>query len=30
LVDSSKSAVKAMQTKARHIVSQNKRRYQVS
>ncbi|KAK2372604.1 phosphatidylinositol 3,4,5-trisphosphate 3-phosphatase and protein-tyrosine-phosphatase PTEN2A [Trifolium repens] len=28
LVDSSKSAVKAMQTKARHIVSQNKRRYQ--
>lgn len=30
LMDSSKSAVKAMQTKARHIVSQNKRRYQVS
>ena len=29
LVDSSKSAVKAMQVKARHIVSQNKRRYQV-
>ncbi|KAK7252806.1 hypothetical protein RIF29_37021 [Crotalaria pallida] len=28
LVDSSKSAVKAMQVKARHIVSQNKRRYQ--
>jgi len=30
LVDSSKEAVKAVQTKARHIVSQNKRRYQVS
>lgn len=30
LMDSSKSAVKAVQTKARHIVSQNKRRYQVS
>lgn len=30
LVDSSKSAVKAVQVKARHIVSQNKRRYQVS
>ena len=29
LMDSSKSAVKAMQVKARHIVSQNKRRYQV-
>ncbi|KAK9095518.1 hypothetical protein Scep_026987 [Stephania cephalantha] len=28
LVDSSKSAVKAVQVKARHIVSQNKRRYQ--
>ncbi|KAH7566627.1 hypothetical protein JRO89_XS08G0204500 [Xanthoceras sorbifolium] len=28
LVDSSKNAVKAMQVKARHIVSQNKRRYQ--
>uniref|UniRef100_A0A5B6ZMJ4 Phosphatidylinositol-3,4,5-trisphosphate 3-phosphatase n=1 Tax=Davidia involucrata TaxID=16924 RepID=A0A5B6ZMJ4_DAVIN len=28
LVDSSMSAVKAMQVKARHIVSQNKRRYQ--
>ncbi|XP_057449559.1 phosphatidylinositol 3,4,5-trisphosphate 3-phosphatase and protein-tyrosine-phosphatase PTEN2A-like [Lotus japonicus] len=28
LVDSSKTAVKAVQTKARHIVSQNKRRYQ--
>ncbi|KAL6339261.1 hypothetical protein AAG906_024412 [Vitis piasezkii] len=28
LVDSSKSAVKAVQLKARHIVSQNKRRYQ--
>ncbi|KAG6666184.1 phosphatidylinositol 3,4,5-trisphosphate 3-phosphatase and protein-tyrosine-phosphatase PTEN2A-like [Carya illinoinensis] len=27
LVDSSRSAVKAMQVKARHIVSQNKRRY---
>jgi len=30
LMDSSKSAVKAVQVKARHIVSQNKRRYQVS
>lgn len=30
LVDSSRSAVKAMQVKARHIVSQNKRRYQVA
>lgn len=30
LVDSSKSAVKAVQVKARHIVSQNKRRYQVA
>lgn len=30
IVDSSKSAVKAMQVKARHVVSQNKRRYQVS
>lgn len=29
LVDSSKSAVRAVQTKARHMVSQNKRRYQV-
>lgn len=29
LVDSSQSVVKAMQVKARHIVSQNKRRYQV-
>lgn len=29
LVDSSKSAVKAVQIKARHVVSQNKRRYQV-
>lgn len=29
LVDSSLSAVKAVQVKARHIVSQNKRRYQV-
>ncbi|KAL2348365.1 hypothetical protein Fmac_002365 [Flemingia macrophylla] len=28
LMDSSKSAVKAVQVKARHIVSQNKRRYQ--
>ncbi|KAJ9177298.1 hypothetical protein P3X46_012532 [Hevea brasiliensis] len=28
LVDSSRSAVKAMQVKARHVVSQNKRRYQ--
>ncbi|XP_010268474.1 PREDICTED: phosphatidylinositol 3,4,5-trisphosphate 3-phosphatase and protein-tyrosine-phosphatase PTEN2A-like [Nelumbo nucifera] len=28
LVDSSRSAVKAVQVKARHIVSQNKRRYQ--
>lgn len=30
LVDSSRSAVKAMQVKARHIVSQNKRRYMVA
>lgn len=30
LVDSSLSAVKAVQVKARHIVSQNKRRYQVA
>lgn len=30
LVDSSRTAVKAMQVKARHIVSQNKRRYQVA
>lgn len=29
LVDTSQNAVKAMQVKARHIVSQNKRRYQV-
>lgn len=29
VVDSSRGAVKAMQVKARHIVSQNKRRYQV-
>lgn len=29
IVDSSRSAVKAVQVKARHIVSQNKRRYQV-
>lgn len=29
LVDSSQSVVKAMQVKARHMVSQNKRRYQV-
>ena len=29
IVDSSKSAVKAVQVKARHAVSQNKRRYQV-
>lgn len=28
LVDSSKTAVKAVQVKARHVVSQNKRRYQ--
>ncbi|KAJ6916338.1 hypothetical protein NC652_018898 [Populus alba x Populus x berolinensis] len=28
LVDSSRNAVKAMQVKARHVVSQNKRRYQ--
>lgn len=28
-VDSSKNAVKAVQVKARHVVSQNKRRYQV-
>lgn len=30
IVDSSLSAVKAVQVKARHIVSQNKRRYQVA
>ena len=30
IVDSSKSAVKAVQVKARHVVSQNKRRYQVA
>lgn len=30
IFDSSKSAVKAVQVKARHVVSQNKRRYQVS
>lgn len=30
VVDSSRSAVKAVQVKARHIVSQNKRRYQVA
>lgn len=30
LVDSSKNAVKAVQVKARQVVSQNKRRYQVS
>lgn len=30
LVDSSRSAVKAVQVKARHMVSQNKRRYQVA
>ena len=29
LVDSSRTAVKAVQVKARHVVSQNKRRYQV-
>lgn len=29
LVDTSQNAVKAMQVKARHMVSQNKRRYQV-
>jgi phosphatidylinositol-3,4,5-trisphosphate 3-phosphatase and dual-specificity protein phosphatase PTEN len=29
IVDSSKNAVKAVQVKARHMVSQNKRRYQV-
>jgi phosphatidylinositol-3,4,5-trisphosphate 3-phosphatase/dual-specificity protein phosphatase PTEN len=29
IVDSSKNAVKAVQIKARHMVSQNKRRYQV-
>lgn len=29
IVDTSKSAVKAVQVKARHMVSQNKRRYQV-
>lgn len=28
-VDTSKNAVKAVQVKARHVVSQNKRRYQV-
>ena len=30
IVDSSKNAVKAVQVKARHMVSQNKRRYQVT
>lgn len=30
LVDSSRNAVKAVQVKARHAVSQNKRRYQVT
>ena len=30
IVDSSKNAVKAVQVKARHAVSQNKRRYQVA
>lgn len=30
IVDSSLTAVKAVQVKARHIVSQNKRRYQVA
>lgn len=30
LVDTSRNAVKAVQVKARHIVSQNKRRYQVT
>lgn len=30
LVDSSKNAVKAVSVKARHVVSQNKRRYQVT
>ena len=30
LVGSSRNAVKAMQVKARHLVSQNKRRYQVA
>ncbi|XP_057963683.1 phosphatidylinositol 3,4,5-trisphosphate 3-phosphatase and protein-tyrosine-phosphatase PTEN2A [Malania oleifera] len=30
LVDSSKNAVKAVQVKARHVVSQNKRRYQLA
>lgn len=29
IVDTSKNAVKAVQVKARHVVSQNKRRYQV-
>ncbi|CAK9136455.1 unnamed protein product [Ilex paraguariensis] len=29
IVDSSRSAAKAVQVKARHVVSQNKRRYQV-
>ena len=29
ILDTSKNAVKAVQTKARHLVSQNKRRYQV-
>jgi hypothetical protein len=28
-LDSSRNAVKAVQLKARHLVSQNKRRYQV-
>lgn len=30
IVDSSKNAVKAVSIKARHVVSQNKRRYQVA
>lgn len=30
IVDTSKNAVKAVQVKARHMVSQNKRRYQVT
>jgi phosphatidylinositol-3,4,5-trisphosphate 3-phosphatase and dual-specificity protein phosphatase PTEN len=30
IVDTSKNAVKAVQVKARHMVSQNKRRYQVN
>lgn len=30
IVDSSRNAVKAVQVKARHVVSQNKRRYQVA